>query len=184
MGDSLRDDSWSIGKGMTMNILQNPLRVHLHITGEEPFIVPRHWHLCQTEQHVVLKGRVQIAQDSVTRILRPEDGVCTTPAGVVHSIQTFPGEETIIEETTLPSTEQKVIFFRNLFAPGVAQSFLAVMQLFYYGDGYPELPFRSRWLEWLMVVVVGGWISPFFGYQIPDKRLHLDPKRFPPSKKD
>jgi hypothetical protein len=24
------------------------------------------------------------------------------------------------------------------------------MQIFYYGDGYPELPLRSRWLEWLV----------------------------------
>ncbi|KAJ6567366.1 hypothetical protein DFH09DRAFT_1156763 [Mycena vulgaris] len=189
MGDPLVDDSWYIQKGVTMTILQDPLRLSVHATGEEPFEVPPHWHAAHDEQHVVLKGRVQITQDGVTKVMGPEDGVCFTPRGVVHSIKSFPGEETIMEETTLlvettRQTAQKIIFFRNMFAPGMLQSFLGIMQIFYYGDAYPELPTGVRWLEWLMVVVAGGWLAPLFGFQLPDKRLRLDPKRFPPNKKD
>ncbi|KAJ6567363.1 hypothetical protein DFH09DRAFT_1156751 [Mycena vulgaris] len=171
--------------GVTMSILQDPLRVHVHATGEEAIEVPPHWHAAHDEQHVVLKGRIQITQDGVSRVIGPEDGVCVTRRGVVHSIQGFPGEETIVEESTLSvETFQKIIFFRNMFAPGALQSFLGVMQIFYYGDGYPEFPIGVRWLEWLVVVVAGGWLAPLFGFQLPDKRLRLDPKRFPPNKKD
>lgn len=106
MGDPLVDDSWSIQKGVKMTVLQNPLRARVHATGdEEPFEASPHWHAVHDEQHVVLKGRVQITQNGVARIIGPEDGVCVTPRGVVHSIKSFPGEETIIEETTLPSVE-------------------------------------------------------------------------------
>jgi mannose-6-phosphate isomerase-like protein (cupin superfamily) len=41
----------------------------------------------------------------VSKVIGPEDGVCVTPRGVVHSIKSFRGEEMIIEETTLPSVE-------------------------------------------------------------------------------
>ncbi|KAJ6529971.1 hypothetical protein DFH09DRAFT_1184622 [Mycena vulgaris] len=177
MGDPLVDDSWSIQKGVTMTILQDPLRARVHATGDgEQFEVPPHWHAAHDEQHVVLKGRVQISQDGVSRVIGPEDGVCVTRRGV----------ETIIEETTLPSVEttaQKILFFRNMLVPGMLQSFLGIMQIFYYGDAYPEFPTEVRWLEWLMVVVAGGWLAPLFGFQLPDKRLRLDPKRFPPNKK-
>ncbi|KAJ7675345.1 hypothetical protein B0H17DRAFT_1081090 [Mycena rosella] len=187
MSDPLVDDSWSIRKGVTMAILQDPLRIRVHATGdEEPFEVPPHWHAAHDEQHVVLKGRAQITQDGVSRVIGPEDGVCVTRRGVVHSLKSFPGEETIIEETTLPSVEttaQKILFFRNMFVPGMLQSFLGIMQIFYYGDAYPEFPTGVRWLEWLVVVVAGGWLAPLFGFQLPDKRLRLDPKRFPPNKK-
>ncbi|KAJ6575631.1 hypothetical protein DFH09DRAFT_915194, partial [Mycena vulgaris] len=180
----LVDDSWSIKKGVTISILQDPLQTRVHATGdEEPFEVSPHWHAAHDGKHVVLKGRVQITQDGASRVIGPEDGVCVTPRGVVHSLKTFPGEETIIEETTLPSVETKILFFRNMFVPGMLQSFLGIMQIFYYGDAYPELPTGARWLEWLVVVVAGGWLAPLFGFQLPDKRLRFDPKRFPPNKK-
>jgi len=92
-----------------------------------------------------------------------------------------------MEEITLQAvevTEQKIIFFRNLFYPGVMQSFVSVMQVFYHGDTYPELPTKIRSLEWLLTVVVGGWIAPLLGYKLPDKRLRMDPKRFPPKKEN
>ncbi|KAJ7043135.1 hypothetical protein C8F04DRAFT_944225 [Mycena alexandri] len=187
MGDPLQDDSWLIGKGLTMSILQNPLRTHLEVTGEEVFLAPPHWHLYHGEQHVVLKGRVKLTQNGVTRILTPADGTVYTPPGMVHSLESFPGEELSLDEVAKPSAEttaQKIIFFRNMFAPGVLQSLLSTMQVFYFGDGYPEFPFGIRWIEWAFVVVVGGWLAPLLGYQLPDKRLRLDPNRFPPSKKD
>ncbi|KAJ6481043.1 hypothetical protein C8R45DRAFT_932942 [Mycena sanguinolenta] len=187
MSTSLSGDSWSIGKGITMSVLQNPLRTHCRVTGEEPLSVPPHWHRFQEERHVVLKGRIRIMQDGVARVVGPEDGPVLTRPGVVHSIESFPGEEVIMEETAGPGENtnfQKVIFFRNMFAPGVMQSFLSTMQVFYYGDGYPALPLGIRWFEWLLVVVMGGWVAGLLGYQIPDKRLRLDERRFPPSKKD
>ncbi|KAJ7504898.1 hypothetical protein B0H11DRAFT_1852128 [Mycena galericulata] len=184
MGDPLRDDNWSPGKGITVSIQTNPLRTRVHATGEEPFDVPRHWHRCYDEHHVVLKGRVRITQGAITRIVRPEDGVLVTPAGVVHSVSTYPGEEAILEEMTVPAGRIKIILLRNFFTPGVLQSGMRLMQVFYYGDTYPELPLGIRGLEWLVVVVVGGWLAALLGYQLPDKRLRLDPKRFPLEKEE
>ncbi|KAJ7504893.1 hypothetical protein B0H11DRAFT_1979783, partial [Mycena galericulata] len=89
--------------GVTISVLQNPLRSHLDITGEEPFIVPRHWHRSYDEHHTVLKGRVRITQGGINKVVRPEDGTLVTPAGVVHSISTYPGEEAVFEETTMPA---------------------------------------------------------------------------------
>ncbi|KAJ7625060.1 hypothetical protein DFH06DRAFT_1104336 [Mycena polygramma] len=184
MGDSLVDDSWAIGTGMTMTVLQNPLRTRLHSTGEAVFNVPPHWHSMHDEHHVVLKGSLTIIQDGARKVIRPEDGPSLTRRGVVHSLETKLEEEVIVEETTLQSTEQKTFFFRNLFSPGKLQSFFGVMQVFYHGDTYPKFPVGFRWLERLMVVVVGGWIAPFLGYQLPDKRLRMDPNRFPSKKKN
>ncbi|KAJ7184310.1 hypothetical protein C8R46DRAFT_457296 [Mycena filopes] len=187
MGDPLHDDSWSIAKGVTMSVLQNPLRTHLEVTGEEVFFAPPHWHLYHGEEHTILKGRVKLTQDGVTKILTPADGTVYTPPGVVHSLESFPGEELSMDEVAKPddeTTEQKIIFFRNMFAPGLLQSFFGTMLVFYRGDGYPEFPLGVRWIEWLFVVVVGGWIAPLLGYKLPDKRLRLDPNRFPRTKKD
>ncbi|KAJ7502687.1 hypothetical protein B0H11DRAFT_1907241 [Mycena galericulata] len=185
MGDSLRDDSWTIGKGITISFLQNPLRTRIHITGEEPFVVPRHWHRSYDEHHVVLKGRLRVTHGDAIKVVGPDDGTLVTPAGVVHSISTYPGEEVILEETTMPAgriTEQKVFFFRNLYTPGVVQSGMRSLQVCYYGDTYPELPLGMRWVEKLVVVAVGGWLAASLGYQLPDKRLRTDPERFPPNK--
>ncbi|KAJ7771646.1 hypothetical protein B0H16DRAFT_1514214 [Mycena metata] len=201
MGDSLLDDSWpALAKGVTMSVLQSPLRTHVEGTGEEVFIVPAHWHLYQDEEHTVLKGRLKLTQDGVTRVITPADGPILTRAGVVHSFESFLGEELSLDEIAMPSratlkaeaatghsaqtNEQKIIFFRNLCAPGVMQSLPHTMQVFYYGDAYPAFPFKIRSLEWLFVVVVGGWIAPLLGYKLGDSRLRMDPSRFPPSKKD
>ncbi|KAJ7202274.1 hypothetical protein GGX14DRAFT_654056 [Mycena pura] len=166
--------------------LQNPLRTRVHATGQgDKLIVPPHWHAAHDERHVVLKGRVTVTQDGVQKVIGPDDGICVTPRGVVHSLEGFPGEELILEETaTLPEdTEQKTIFFRNMYSPGLLSSPLRAMQLFYYGDMYPKLPTGFRWLERPLVVVIGGWIAPLLGYQLPDKRLRMNPDRFPPNKK-
>jgi hypothetical protein len=50
----------------------------------------------------------------------------------------------------IPQTAQKILFFRSMFTPGMLQSFLGIMQIFYYGDAYPEFPTGVRWLEWLV----------------------------------
>jgi mannose-6-phosphate isomerase-like protein (cupin superfamily) len=51
------------------------------------------------EIHVVFKGRVIVTQDGVRHIVGPEDGACLTRRGVIHSLESFPGEELILEET-------------------------------------------------------------------------------------
>ncbi|KZP34380.1 hypothetical protein FIBSPDRAFT_1035436 [Athelia psychrophila] len=190
-GNPLVDNEFPIQKGVTMTFLENPKRIHVHALGTEAFQVPPHWHAAHDERHTVLKGRIEITQDGISRIVRPEDGVVITPRGVVHSLRGFVGEEAIVEESTLPSettTEQKQIFFRNMCAPGMLPrpSFLAIMQVFYYGDSYPAFPRGFRWLETSFVVLVGGYLAPLFGHQLPDKRLKMDERRFPPSdsKKD
>ncbi|KAJ7731293.1 hypothetical protein DFH07DRAFT_968792 [Mycena maculata] len=160
MGDSLFDDSWT----------------RMHATGAgEPFHAYPHWHLAQDEAHVIIKGKVQLIQNGVVRIVSLKDGTVITRQGVVHSIKSFPGEEAIVEETTMPigTMEQKVLFFRNMLAPGMHQSFVGLMQVFYYRDAYPALPTRIRWLEWLLVVVVGEWVAQLLGYRIPDKHLRF-----------
>jgi len=188
-GNPLIDDEFTIQEGVTMTLLENPKRVHIHSVGTVPFNVPSHWHAAHDELHTVIQGRIEITQNGVSRIVGPEDGVVLTQRGVVHSLRTFEGEEVILVETALPNettTEQKQLFFRNMFALGVVPSFLALMQVFYYGDAYPAFPRGFRWLESSFVVLLGGYLAPLFGHQLPDKRLKLDEKRFPPStsKKD
>ncbi|KAJ7906812.1 hypothetical protein B0H13DRAFT_1619071 [Mycena leptocephala] len=180
-------DSWTVQEGVSFTILQNPLRTRIHVTGQgEKFYVPPHWHAAHDENHVVIERRVMVTQDGVRRVVGPEDGICFTRRGVVHSIESFPEEELILEEaaTEPDDTEQKTFFFRNLGAPGMLKSHLGIMQVLYYGDTYPKLPTGFRWFEPTLVVIVGGWIAPLFGYQLPDKRLRFDPSRFPREKKD
>ncbi|KAJ7152075.1 hypothetical protein C8R46DRAFT_913401 [Mycena filopes] len=190
MGDSLHSDSWLLAPGVTMSVLQNPLRTHIEHCGVgAPISVPAHWHSYQAEAHIVLKGRIKVTRDAVTQVMTPADGVVVTGKGVVHGFEGFAGEEFVLEEVAQPgdeTNEQKILFFRNLCAPGVMQSLVRTIQVFYHGDGYPAFPFpfNSRRLEWLFVVVVGGWVAPLLGYKLGDERLRMDPERFPASKKD
>jgi mannose-6-phosphate isomerase-like protein (cupin superfamily) len=94
-------DSWTLQEGTTMTVLQNPLRTRITVTGQgKTFYVPPHWHAAHDENHVVIKGRLIVTQDGVRRVLGPEDGVCFTRRGVVHSLEAFPGEEVVLEETS------------------------------------------------------------------------------------
>jgi hypothetical protein len=90
---------------MTFTVLQNPLRTRLHTKGEAAFVVPPHWHTMHDEHHTVLKGTLTVIQDGVRRVVRPEDGPLLTRRGVVHSLEILPGEEAIVEETTLQSDD-------------------------------------------------------------------------------
>ncbi|KAJ7458048.1 hypothetical protein B0H11DRAFT_2319810 [Mycena galericulata] len=132
MSDAALVDSWTIQKGITLTILQNPLRTQVHSTGEDDFYVPPHWHAAHDEKHVVLKGRLIVTQDGMKTVVGPGDG-----------------EELLMEETTTEAetTEQKTYFFRNISSPGMMRSPLGIMQVFYYGDTYPKFPTGLRWLE-------------------------------------
>jgi mannose-6-phosphate isomerase-like protein (cupin superfamily) len=101
MSDSLIADSWTLQDGISMNVLQNPLRTRVIVTGVGPkFYVPPHWHAAHDEIHVVLKGRLIVTQGGERHVVGPEDGACITRRGVIHSLESFPGEELILEETT------------------------------------------------------------------------------------
>ncbi|KAF9474291.1 hypothetical protein BDN70DRAFT_884995 [Pholiota conissans] len=157
-----------IGKGMTMTFLSSPTQVLFHATpGCERLIVPPHWHPKHGEYHRVVKGRVSITRGGVTQIATPEDGELYTPAGVVHSLEGFEGEELIIEERTDPVDPDKETLFRNMFSNGKAEANpLKMMQLFYqHGDSYPALPGGIHALEKALVFVLGGCIAPALGYQ-------------------
>ncbi|KAF8209636.1 hypothetical protein K438DRAFT_1929954 [Mycena galopus ATCC 62051] len=179
MADSLVADSWLFQEGVTMSVLQNPLRTHIEITGKgEKFYVAPHWHATHDENHVVLLGRVILTQDGVRRIIGPEDGVCFTPHGVVHSLEAFPGEELILEETSgkIEDTEQKTYFFRSICVPGIQKSPFRALQVLYHADTYPKFPAGLRWLEQSFVqfvTIIGGWMAPMLGYTVPDKRLNM-----------
>ncbi|KAJ7339264.1 hypothetical protein DFH08DRAFT_812655 [Mycena albidolilacea] len=139
MSNSLIADSWTLQDGISMTVLQNPLRTRVIVTGAgKKFYVPPRWHAVHDEihWHVIFK------------------------------------------------TEQKIYFFRNLGVPGILRSPLGIMQVFYHGDSYPKFPTGLRWLERPVIVALGGYIAPFFGYRLPDKRLRMDPSRFPRDNKD
>jgi mannose-6-phosphate isomerase-like protein (cupin superfamily) len=110
MGNPLVDDSWALQKGATMTILYDPLRAHVRCDGTEVLRVPRHWHAAHDELHVVLKGRITITQDGVRKVIGPDDGPCLTQRGVIHSLESFPGEEVILEETTTEAESVRSIF--------------------------------------------------------------------------
>jgi mannose-6-phosphate isomerase-like protein (cupin superfamily) len=111
MSNSLLTDSWTLQDGINMTVLQNPLRTRILVTGVgEKFYVPPHWHAAHDEIHIVIKGRAIVIQDGVRRIVGPEDGACLTRRGVIHSLEGFPGEELILEET---ATAPEDVSFTN-----------------------------------------------------------------------
>ncbi|KAJ7743032.1 hypothetical protein DFH07DRAFT_750074 [Mycena maculata] len=171
-------DSWTVQEGLTFTVLQNLLQTRIHVTGKgEKFYVPPHWHAADDENRIVLKGRLLVIQDAVHRVVEPDDGICFTRRGVVHCIESFPGEELILEETATAPEDQKTFFFRNLGAPGMLKSPIGVMQVMYYGDTYAKLPTGCRWLERPLVVVVGGWMASMLGYTLPQDGPEEIPSR-------
>ncbi|KAJ6511272.1 hypothetical protein C8R47DRAFT_1094382 [Mycena vitilis] len=116
MGDPLVDDSWTIGTGMTMTVLQNPLRTRLHSTGKAIFSVPPHWHSMHDEHHVVLKGSL-----TITRGRGKFSGRRTVLLS--HEEESFivwspsQGRKSLLKRLPCSlSTEQKILFSRNVFS--------------------------------------------------------------------
>ncbi|KAJ6481036.1 hypothetical protein C8R45DRAFT_832012, partial [Mycena sanguinolenta] len=71
-------------------------------------------HLSHEEHHVILNGRMRVTQDGVTRVIGSADGEVVTPPGVVHSFESFAGEETIVEETAGPGANTVGALFTAL----------------------------------------------------------------------
>ncbi|KAF9470957.1 hypothetical protein BDN70DRAFT_617324 [Pholiota conissans] len=173
--DSL-PETIEVGNGLTMTFRSSPTLVVLHATGApgaERFVVPPHWHPNHGEYHRVLKGRLAITRGGVTQVVTPDDGELYTPAGVVHSMEGFEGEELILEERTDPVDPDKETLFRNMFPDGkVEANPLKVMQMFYqHGDSYPALPGGVHFLEKALVYVLGGCLAPALGYRPKFKNL-------------
>lgn len=84
-----------------------------------------HWHESYIEYFKVLKGRVLVKLDGVSRIVIPEDGPIKVDKFVVHEFMRTDRDrpddekddgEVITEEWTDPADGQKHIFFRNVFS--------------------------------------------------------------------
>ncbi|KAJ7339254.1 hypothetical protein DFH08DRAFT_812643 [Mycena albidolilacea] len=149
MSDSLIADSWTLQDGISMTVLQNPLRTR-------EFYVPPHWHAVHDEIHVILKGRVIVSRNGVRHVVGPEDGACLTWRGVIHSLESCSLWRRLrrrlrmwVPHTKLVTrsgiyfaiqTEQKIYFFCNLGVPGILRTPLDIIQVFYYGYSYPNFP--------------------------------------------
>ncbi|KAJ8508510.1 hypothetical protein ONZ45_g7405 [Pleurotus djamor] len=174
-------DTIDIGKGMTMTFLRNSeyLTRIVFTADHEGLSVPMHYHELHDEGFRVVKGRVQYTLGeagakfkafsllrATTRWYGPEDGEINIPKGTAHALFIPPGEEVIIEEKTDPMDEEKEVFFRNVFGiGGLNANPFAVMQIFYFGDGYPVLPGGPRFLEKGLVTLLGRYIAPLLGHK-------------------
>ncbi|KAL0946219.1 hypothetical protein HGRIS_012478 [Hohenbuehelia grisea] len=174
-------DTISLGKGINMTFLRgSPYLTRTVITGEETLKVPLHWHLTHSEIHRVTKGRIKYTigepgarlpgsnkgSQTHTRILGPDDGELVVPPGTIHGLETFPGEESEVYESTDPMDEEKEVFFRNFVAAGgVNASPFALFQTFYWGDGYPVTP-GGRRIEKFILTCFGYYLAPILGYKL------------------
>jgi len=161
-----------LAPGVTMTFLSNSSylsRVHIEKGVEEEFSVPAHWHEKHDEIFRILEGRIEARiGTNEKKFYVPGDGEIRIPKGVEHSLRVVKGEECIVEEGTLPMDQEKELFFRNAFAGGrVCGSFFGMMQIMYHGDGRPVLPLHIKWLENLLVTVVGFYLAPLLGYTLP-----------------
>ena len=84
-----------------------------------------HWHESYVEYFKVLRGRVLVRLDGVSRIVTPEDGSVKVEKFVVHEFMRADRDkpddekddgEVITEEWTDPADGQKHVFFRNVFS--------------------------------------------------------------------
>ncbi|KAH7916040.1 hypothetical protein BJ138DRAFT_1140524 [Hygrophoropsis aurantiaca] len=162
------ENTISMGKGLSMTFLRNaPYLARVHITADADLLqVPLHWHETHDEIFRVIQGQMKYTIGSTVKIYVPEDGVIHIPKGVVHAISSIQGVETIFEETTDPMDDEKELFFRNLFAPGVRLgNLLQIFPVFYHGDAIPALPGGFKWLDKVFAFIVGNYLSPLFGYR-------------------
>ncbi|KIJ69416.1 hypothetical protein HYDPIDRAFT_164960 [Hydnomerulius pinastri MD-312] len=161
------ENTISMGKGLSMTFLRNePWISRVRITADaDQLKVPPHWHETHDEIFQVVQGKMKYMIDGVTKIYTPVDGVIRVPKGVIHSLESIRGVETVFEEKTTPMDDEKELFFRNLFAPGVKlNNLLHIFPTFYYGDAIPSLPGGFKWLDKLFAMILGGWLCPLLGY--------------------
>ncbi|KAJ3967415.1 hypothetical protein EV361DRAFT_807305 [Lentinula raphanica] len=156
--------SWS-------KVLEPQLRIVKTRGGadDDIFKVPLHWHENHDEIITVLEGRLKVTLGKETKVYTPESGEAFVPRGVPHALESFKGEPCVVTERTNPSFDNKELFFRNILAiPGGLSSggLIPMMQVFYYGDGYPVFPVHMPWLEKAFVKFFGGRLAPLLGHQL------------------
>ncbi|KAH7930822.1 hypothetical protein BV22DRAFT_1190930 [Leucogyrophana mollusca] len=161
-------DTITMGKGITMTFLRDSnflSRVHVAADAEQLY-VPPHWHANHDETFRVLQGKMMYLVGKDTRIYTPDDGEVTVPRGVVHSLSSVVGIETVFEEKSTPMDDVKELFFRNLYASGQFPSNpLRLFPIIYHGDSMPSLPGGFRSIEKGLIRILGGFVSPLFGYR-------------------
>ncbi|KAJ3721287.1 hypothetical protein C8R42DRAFT_84611 [Lentinula raphanica] len=163
-------DSFEFLKGVTL-VLEPQLRIVKTRGGadDDIFKVPLHWHEDHDEIITVLEGRLKVTLGKETKVYTPESGEAFVPRGVPHALESFKGEPCVVTERTNPSFDNKELFFRNILAiPGGLSSggLIPMMQVFYYGDGYPVFPVHMPWLEKAFVKFFGGRLAPLLGHQL------------------
>jgi len=142
-------------------------RVHIAKDVPEEVFVPPHWHELHDEIFRVIEGRLEVLIGTEKRFYVPADGQIIIPKGTLHSLRIVKGEECIFEEGAVGMGEEKELFFRNMYAGGKeASGFLKIMQIMYHGDMRPGLPVHIKWLERLLVGIVGYYIAPLLGYKL------------------
>ncbi|KAJ4478496.1 hypothetical protein J3R30DRAFT_3429819 [Lentinula aciculospora] len=169
-------DRFEIAKGATL-ILEPQLRI-LEIRGDiddDLFQVPLHWHEDHDEIMTILSGKLKITLGKETKVYTPESGDVFVRRGIPHAVESLKGIPCVSTERTNPSEmDKKEIFFRNLLSiPGglPSGSLVPMMQVFYYGDGYPAFPIHVAWLEKAFVKILGGYVAPLLGHQLKYKSL-------------
>ncbi|KAK7460860.1 hypothetical protein VKT23_008791 [Stygiomarasmius scandens] len=177
MSNSSLPESVSVVKGVTMTFLRNEPYISRVVISDaadtEQLFVPAHWHEKHDEIMRVVKGKLDIMLGSTWKTYTPEDGEVFIGRGVVHSLRSHKGVETVFQERTSPMDEEKELFFRNIFAvPGrMNAKVLPVMQVFYHGDTVPAFPLHLPWLEKLFMTILGCYLAPWFGYRLTHDHL-------------
>jgi ABC-type ATPase with predicted acetyltransferase domain len=102
------------GNCLTSNIAQTFLndpvwttRTHIHPDAELVYVYP-HWHDTHEEVFRVVSGRMEYTLDGVKKVYGPDDGLIHIPKRTVHSIRSFVGEESIVDEGVLPHVSYNV----------------------------------------------------------------------------
>ncbi|KAI1743395.1 hypothetical protein F4680DRAFT_410026 [Xylaria scruposa] len=154
-----------MGKGIALRLIENEEAPEDSIdryfseatcTGEEPINILAHWHKKHAEQLTVIEGRVKVTLDGEEHIVKAGDPPVLVARRVVHSIQSFKGETTVVQERPIPGGNYKLMFFNDMLGKGVSPGFWHLMRVFYDGDGYIVLPLYFRVFDEIFITVFGG----------------------------
>ncbi|KAI1194333.1 hypothetical protein F5X97DRAFT_311328 [Nemania serpens] len=164
--------SLSVGKGITIHLNEDVSAAEgssdryfteAATTGEEPFVVPPHWHKEHAEYLTVVEGRAKIILDGKETIVNAGDPPVLVERRVVHSIETFKGERAVVQERPKPGGDYKIMFFNDMFNDGPTPGFWHLMRVFYDGDGYVVLPLPFRIVDEIFITVFGAIAHVFTG---------------------
>ncbi|KAI1157811.1 hypothetical protein F5B18DRAFT_665699 [Nemania serpens] len=162
----------AVGKGITIQLKEDESApegssdryyTEAATNGEEPFVVPPHWHKEHAEYLTVVEGRAKVTLDGKETILKAGDPPVLVARRVVHSIETFAGEKAVVQERPSPGGDYKIMFFNDMFNDGPTPGFWHLMRVFYDGDGYVALPLPFRIVDEIFITVFGSIAHLFKG---------------------